>query len=73
MKDENDGWLIAMPEYTVENPIQDLLNKEIDHSANLWGNLLLERGDFGTILGLSSVGKSVVGMQILIISKVLAL
>jgi len=48
----------------VENPIRDLLNKEVDYSKNVLGNLWLERGTYGTILGSAGIGKSVLAVQI---------
>ena len=61
--DEN-GWPVRTPRYIIENPVQDLLNKEIDYSVNILGNLWLERGSYGIIQGTSGIGKSVVAMQI---------
>ena len=51
-------------EYTIENPVRDLWNEEIDYSANLLGNLWLERGSFAVIQGTSGIGKSMVAFQI---------
>jgi AAA domain len=42
----------------------DLLDKAIDYRTNVLGNLFLERGHFGLIQGLTSIGKSVMAAQI---------
>jgi len=51
-------------EYTIENPVRDLWNEEIDYSANVLGNLWLERGSFAVIQGTSGIGKSMIAFQI---------
>jgi hypothetical protein len=51
-------------EYTIENPVRDLWNEEIDRSANVLGDLWLERGSFAVIQGTSGIGKSMVAFQI---------
>jgi hypothetical protein len=60
---DHDNWPKKMPRYIIENPMRDLLNREIDYNKNVLGNLWLERGTFGVILGASSIGKSVVAVQ----------
>jgi hypothetical protein len=61
---DDGGWPEKMPRYIIEHPIRDLLNKEIDFSTNVLGNLWLERGTYGAILGSSGIGKSVLAIQI---------
>jgi AAA domain len=51
-------------EYTIENPVRDLWNEPIDYSANILGNLWLERGSFAVIQGTSGIGKSMIAFQI---------
>jgi AAA domain len=58
------GWPVGMPRYLVENPIRDLLDREVDPTRNILGNFWLERGTYGTILGSAGVGKSVLTVQI---------
>jgi hypothetical protein len=51
----------------VENPIEDLLNANIDETQNVLGNRWLERETFATIIGSSGIGKSVAAMQMAIL------
>ena len=51
-------------EYTIENPVRDLWNEPIDYSANVLGNLWLERSSFAVIQGTSGIGKSMIAFQI---------
>jgi hypothetical protein len=44
--------------------MEDLLDKTIDLSVNVLGKRFLERGTYGTILGSSGIGKSVLAIQI---------
>lgn len=64
VKKDEDGWPINLHGYVIENPMVDLFDQPIDYSLSVIGNLFLERGTFGTILGLSSIGKSVIAVQI---------
>jgi hypothetical protein len=64
MNTSNDEWPRTVPRYVIENPMTDLFGKEIDYKTNVLGNLFLERGHFGLIQGLTSVGKSVVAIQL---------
>jgi RecA-family ATPase len=60
---DNTGWPDEIPEYVIENPVRDLLNSEIDYSQNILGNLFIERGTYAVIQGSSSIGKSMLGVQ----------
>lgn len=60
---DNTGWPEEIPEYVIENPVQDLLNSKIDYSQNILGNLFVERGTYAVIQGSSSIGKSMLGVQ----------
>jgi hypothetical protein len=53
----------TVPGYRITNPIRDLVGKDIDWDANVLGKLWLEKGSYGTVLGLSGIGKSVIAMQ----------
>src|ERR1700757_4732084 len=57
------GWPEKIPGYIIESS-KDLRDKEIDYSVNILGNRFLERGTYGTIVGSSGIGKSVLAVQI---------
>ena len=58
------NWPDKLPEHIIEDPFVDLLHEEIDYSQNILGNLWLERTTYAIIQGTSSIGKSMVAIQI---------
>jgi RecA-family ATPase len=64
------GWPDKIPGYIVEAPVKDLLDQPIDYGVNVLGNRFLERGTYGTIIGSSGIGKSVLAVQIGILAAV---
>jgi hypothetical protein len=61
---DSEGWPERLPECIIEEPIADLLHEEIDYSANVLGNLWLERGSYAVIQGQSDIGKSMLTVQL---------
>jgi AAA domain len=61
--DRDGEWPDSLDNHVIEDPI-DLAVAEIDYSQNVLGDLWLERCNFALVVGLSSVGKSTMVMQL---------
>jgi hypothetical protein len=63
MSVKENNWPESIEGHVIEDPT-DLADAEIDYSQNVLGDLWLERGSFALVVGLSSVGKSTMVVQV---------